>query len=72
VTITQSWRAGREAVAEFGLFCAKQGWIFVEVPEQSDFGKDGYVDLTTPEGEVPGNCFAVQVKGGRSRWRTGG
>ena len=72
MSITESWRAGREAVAQFSLFCARQGWVFAEVPEQADFGKDGYVDLATDEGAVPGNCFAVQIKGGRSRWSSGG
>jgi hypothetical protein len=73
-TVTESWVAGREAVARFAILCGKNRWIFAEAPEQSDFGKDGYVDLCLPTdlGQVPGCCFAVQIKGGRSRWTSTG
>lgn len=56
----------------FHSFCLTQHWIFVEVPGQSDFGKDGYVDIVEPDGTVSGSCFAVQIKGGRSHARTDG
>lgn len=46
--------------------------MFVEVPGQSDFGKDGYVDIATGVGAVTGACFAVQIKGGRSYRRGDG
>jgi hypothetical protein len=71
-SFTESWRAGREAVARFALFCSERGWNFVEVPQQSDFGKDGYVEAPDAAGNLIGDCFAVQIKGGRSRWHQGG
>jgi hypothetical protein len=72
VSVTEAWVAGREAVVAFESFCLSQRWIFVEVPGQSDFGKDGYVDIVEADGTVSGSCFAVQVKGGRSHVRSGG
>lgn len=72
VSVTESWVAGQEAVVAFHSFCLSQHWILVEVPGQSDFGKDGYVDIVEPNGTVSGSCFAVQIKGGRSHARTDG
>lgn len=70
--VTDRWVAGREAVVAFESFCLSQQWVFVEVPGQSDFGKDGYVDIVQSDGTVTGSCFAVQIKGGRSHSRVGG
>ncbi|MCC6227284.1 MAG: DUF4365 domain-containing protein [Microthrixaceae bacterium] len=72
MSVTEAWVAGREAVVAFESFCLSQRWVFVEVPGQSDFGKDGYVDIVEADGTVSGSCFAVQVKGGRSHVRSGG
>jgi hypothetical protein len=72
VSVTESWIAGREAVRAFEGFCLEQKWIWHEVPGQADFGKDGYVDIVTQAGALTGSCFAVQIKGGRSRRRSGG
>lgn len=69
--ITESWVAGREAVLAFEQFCLDQPWVFYEVPGHADFGKDGYVDLAEASGAITGGCFSVQIKGGRSRRRTG-
>lgn len=66
MSVTRSWIAGRDAVLAVSRFCLDQSWVFIEVPGQSDFGKDGYVDIVTSEGDVTGICFAVQIKGGRS------
>jgi len=72
VSVTEGWVAGREAVVAFESFCLSRRWVFVEVPGQSDFGKDGYVDIVEAGGTVSGSCFAVQIKGGRSHARSGG
>ena len=72
MSVTESWVAGREAVVAFETYCLTQKWVFVEVPGQSDFGKDGYVDIVESDGTVTGSCFAVQIKGGRSHSRAGG
>lgn len=72
VPITDSWVAGNEAVARWSVFCAKQRWPFLENDGRTDFGKDGYVDLSTADGRLLGQCFAVQIKGGVSRWGTNG
>lgn len=71
MTVTEAWVAGREAVVAFESFCLSRHWVFVEVPGQNDFGKDGYVDIVE-DGTVSGSCFAVQIKGGRSHARAGG
>ena len=70
--ISESWIAGNEAVAHWAVFCAKQHWPFLENDGRTDFGKDGYVDLSTADGHLPGQCFAVQIKGGISRWGANG
>lgn len=71
MSVTKAWRSGQEAVLAFQQFCLGQNWVFVEVPGQLDFGKDGYVDIVE-DGTVTGSCFAVQIKGGRSHSRVGG
>ncbi len=72
MSVTNSWVAGQEAVVAFHSFCLAQQWVFVEIPGQSDFGKDGYVDIVEPGGTISGSCFAVQIKGGRSHRRSAG
>lgn len=72
MAVTDSWIAGREAVLAVERFCLDQRWVYFEVPGHADFGKDGYVDIVTEKGAVTGSCFAVQIKGGRSRRRSGG
>lgn len=69
--VTDEWVTSREAVLAFDRFCARQKWVFTETPQQSDFGKDGYVDFSR-EGELTGECVAVQIKGGASHRRSDG
>jgi hypothetical protein len=48
-----------------------QGWIYQEVDQENDYGKDAYIDL--PEtGTVTGITFALQVKSGSSYRRANG
>ena len=60
----------QEAVNAFEAFCLDQGWVFTETPEQTDFGKDGYLDFSK-EGRLTGQCIALQIKGGVSFHRRG-
>ena len=46
-------------------FFEKHSCVFLEVPQQSDFGKDAYVDLTH-NGVLSGICVALQIKSGPS------
>lgn len=69
--VTDTWVTSREAVLAFDIFCTRRKWVFTETPEQSDFGKDGYVDLSVA-GSLTGQCVAVQVKGGSSFRRSQG
>jgi hypothetical protein len=64
-TVTSSWVVGRQGVNAFERRCLELGWVFHETPQQSDFGKDGYVDFTHNT-TMTGPCVAVQIKGGRS------
>ena len=64
--ITRSWIVGELGVNALQKVCLDNGWVFQMVPGQTDFGKDGYLDLTE-DGELTGECVAVQVKGGHSR-----
>ena len=68
--ITDQWVTSRKAILAFEQFCVDQKWVFVEVSEQKDFGKDGYLDFSE-SGELNGLCIAVQVKGGKSLRRVG-
>ncbi len=69
--VSRQWTTGTLAVNAFHRLCTTQGWVFTESPQQTDFGKDGYVDIAV-DGELTGFCVAVQVKGGPSfRTRTG-
>ena len=67
--MTESWVTSRMAVSAFNAFCLEQGWVFTETPEQTDFGKDGYLDFAY-QGHLTGQCIAVQIKGGHS-YRSG-
>ena len=67
--MAESWVTSRRAVSAFNAFCLEQGWVFTETPEQTDFGKDGYLDFAY-QGHLTGQCIAVQIKGGRS-YRSG-
>ncbi len=66
-----SWVTSREAVLAFETFCTRRKWVFTETPKQTDFGKDGYLDLSH-EGRLTGQCIAIQVKGRASLRRSGG
>lgn len=70
-TVSEQWKTGTLAVNAFARMCTEQGWVFTEVPQQADFGKDGYVDIVI-DGEPIGLCIAVQVKGGPSFRTRGG
>ena len=63
--VTKQWRTGMHAVNAFSRLCIDQGWVFTETPQQTDFGKDGYVDIAV-DGALTGYCVAVQIKGGPS------
>jgi hypothetical protein len=65
-----TWVTSQKAVNAFEAFCLGQGWVFTETPEQTDFGKDGYLDFSK-EGRLTGQCIALQIKGGVS-FRRGG
>lgn len=66
--VTDTWVTSQRAVNAFKEFCLQHRWVFTETPEQTDFGKDGYLDFSH-EDELTGQCIAVQIKGGSS-WRT--
>jgi hypothetical protein len=69
--VPDTWVTSRRAVLAFDAFCTARKWVFTETPEQSDFGKDGYLDFSH-EGRLTGQCVAVQVKGGSSLRRANG
>jgi hypothetical protein len=69
--VLDTWVTSREAVQALDAFCVERKWVFTETPGQSDFGKDGYIDLSR-EGKLTGQCIAVQVKGGSSSRRSNG
>ena len=69
--VTDQWVTSRKALSAFGQFCLDQEWVFTELPQQFDFGKDGYLDFSK-SGKVSGLCIAVQVKGGASFRRVDG
>ena len=60
-----TWVTSQKAVNAFEAFCLDQGWVFTETPEQTDFGKDGYLDFSK-DGRLTGQCIALQIKGGVS------
>jgi len=63
--VSDTWVTSQKAVNTFQAFCLDQGWVFTETPEQTDFGKDGYLDFSK-DGRLTGQCIALQVKGGVS------
>jgi len=68
--VSDTWVTSQKAVNAFKAFCLDQGWVFTETPEQTDFGKDGYLDFSK-EGRLTGQCIALQIKGGVSFHRHG-
>jgi Domain of unknown function (DUF4365) len=68
--VGRTWVTSQKAVNAFRDFSLDQGWVFTETPEQTDFGKDGYLDFSKG-GELTGQCIALQIKGGVS-FRIGG
>ncbi|MGA9379538.1 MAG: DUF4365 and DUF1817 domain-containing protein [Phormidium sp.] len=57
---------GRVGEAFFEYFTnSVLGWIYRPVPQESDFGIDGYIDLVN-DGNVIGKSIAVQIKCGNS------
>ena len=63
--VSETWVTSQKAVNAFRAFSLDQGWVFTETPEQTDFGKDGYLDFTR-NGRLTGQCIALQIKGGVS------
>jgi hypothetical protein len=63
--VSDTWVTSEKAVNAFEAFCLDQGWVFTETSEQTDFGKDGYLDFSK-EGRLTGQCIALQIKGGVS------
>ncbi len=55
----------REGVNAAQAFFERNGSIFQEVPQQNDFGKDGYLDFGEG-GAVTCMCAALQIKSGAS------
>ena len=45
-------------------------WLFRQNHNEDDFGIDGYIDKITDEYEVTGQGFAVQIKSGKSYFKT--
>lgn len=41
-------------------------WIFRRNSNEYDYGIDGYIDIVTDDGAVTGQCFAIQIKTGKS------
>lgn len=70
VVISDTWVTSRAAVEAFASWCTSRKWIFQPTDGGSDFGKDGYVDVSR-SGCPTGEMFGVQVKGGPS-WRAAG
>jgi hypothetical protein len=55
----------REGVNAAQAFLERNGSIFQEIPQQNDFGKDGYLDFGE-QGVVTFLCAALQIKSGPS------
>lgn len=70
VVIPNTWVTSRSAVEAFSSWCTSRKWIFQPTDGGSDFGKDGYVEVSC-SGIPTGELFGVQVKGGAS-WRAAG
>jgi hypothetical protein len=70
VVIPDTWVTSRAAVEAFASWCISRKWVFQPIDGGSDFGKDGYVEISRA-GSPTGELFGVQVKGGAS-WRAAG
>lgn len=70
VVIPDSWMTSRAAVEAFASWCISRKWVFQPIDGGSDFGKDGYVEISH-DGSPTGEMFCVQIKGGAS-WRAAG
>ena len=68
--ISDSWVTSRAAVEAFASWCTSRKWVFLPIDGGSDFGRDGFVDVSS-SGSLTGETFGVQVKGGAS-WRAAG
>lgn len=62
----KSQESGRKGEVYFENFVTNRlGWIYRPVPQESDFGIDGYIDIVE-EGKVTGKSIAIQIKCGDS------
>ncbi len=67
-----TWVTSKQAVNIFATWCTARSWVFQPIDASSDFGKDGYVDITDHDGTLTGELFSVQVTGGESWSATDG
>jgi hypothetical protein len=65
VYLPENRRIAREGVNFVQAFFESQDCVFMEVPQQNDFGKDAYVDIGEKSKLTP-ICIAVQIKSGGS------
>ncbi|GFE68609.1 DUF4365 domain-containing protein [Chroococcus sp. FPU101] len=62
----KSQEIGRKGEVYFSHYVTTVlGWIYRTVPQESDFGIDGFVDIVI-NGSVTGKSIAVQIKCGDS------
>jgi hypothetical protein len=70
VTIPENRKIAREGVNSAKAFFERHDCVFVEIPQQDDFGKDAYVDIgESRKGEsskFTHLCAALQIKSGES------
>jgi hypothetical protein len=71
VKIPENRKISREGVNFAQAFFESQDCVFVEVPQQHDFGKDAYVDIGE-RGKFTPLCAALQIKSGESYRAAGG
>ncbi len=72
-TIQQATRTAEVGInAVSTIVNDKFAWIFRRNHNEHDFGIDGYIDVVTDKGAVTGQCFAIQVKTGKSFLRGSG
>ncbi len=71
VGIPENRKITREGVNFAQAFFESQDCIFVEVPQQHDFGKDAYIDIGE-KGKFTPLCAALQIKSGESYRTTDG
>ena len=63
---TPNQRQGKKGESFFDYFVHTHlGWIYRSVPQESDFGIDGYIDIAT-DSFITGQTLAVQIKCGDS------